>query len=141
MDHVDAPRADERGIQPVEVVRRHEEHALLSGGDAVERVEKPRKRDEALAASILGRRVALHRETLRPQAESTFEAVLAGYVAGRGGVSDLLMAEQEALEVSLRELQARRDFAVAWSDLHALVGGPVTANEEPMAQRDEEATP
>lgn len=88
-----------------------------------------------------GRRVALHRETLRPQAESTFEAVLAGYVAGRGGVSDLLMAEQEALEVGLRELQARRDFAVAWSDLQALVGGPVTANEEPMAQRDEEATP
>lgn len=55
---VHAARAAQRGIQPLDVVRRREQQAALGGRDAVERVEQARERERApvIGRLRLGRR-------------------------------------------------------------------------------------
>jgi outer membrane protein TolC len=69
------------------------------------------------------RRLALHRDSLRPRAEESLELVLAAYRAGEAGVLDLIDAERALLEHERAYWRACRDQLVGEARLAALLGG------------------
>ena len=73
------------------------------------------------------RRVRLYRDTLIPQAETTWLAVLGDYETGRATVTGALMAFQELLELRLSLVEAQADHARSWVRLESAVGRPVRA--------------
>jgi outer membrane protein TolC len=76
------------------------------------------------------RQVRLYRDTLRPQAESAYGAVLGGYQTGTSGIASVLMAQKDLLEIELAERRARARHAIAWATLEEIVGRPVRAKEK-----------
>ena len=78
---------------------------------------------DALAQATLNRReIALLRETLIPQAETTLQATLSAYSTGRVGFLDLLDSERTLfnLQTSLEEASAR--WLVSLARLERAVG-------------------
>ena len=76
------------------------------------------------------RRIDLYRNTLIPQAETTFQSVLGGYQSGRSTVASALLAQKELLELQLKLARSRAHHARAWAVLEAVVGHPVEATEQ-----------
>jgi len=79
------------------------------------------------------RRIDLYRNTLIPQAETTFQSVLGSYQSGRSTVASALLAQKELLELQLELARSRSHHARAWAVLEAVVGHPV----EPTAQGEQ----
>jgi len=79
------------------------------------------------------RRIDLYRNTLIPQAETTFQSVLGGYQSGRSTVASALLAQKALLELQLELASSRAHHARAWAVLEAVVGHPV----EPMEQGEQ----
>ncbi len=78
------------------------------------------------------RRIDLYRNTLIPQAETTFQSVLGGYQSGRSTVASALLAQRDLLELRLELARNRARHARAWAVLEAVVGREVNsaADEE-----------
>ena len=76
------------------------------------------------------RRIDLYRNTLIPQAETTFQSVLGGYQSGRSTVASALLAQKELLELQLVLARSRADHARAWAVLEAVVGRSVEPTEQ-----------
>jgi outer membrane protein TolC len=76
------------------------------------------------------RRIALYERTLVPQAESTYQAVLGSYQAGRSTVAAILLAQRDLLELQLDLAKARADHAQAWTSLEYIVGAELEASGE-----------
>jgi len=76
------------------------------------------------------RRIDLYRNTLIPQAETTFQSVLGGYQSGRSTVASALLAQKELLELQLELARSRAHHARAWAVLEAVVGHPVQPTEQ-----------
>jgi outer membrane protein TolC len=94
--------------------------------------------DAQLAAALSAvrgaqRRINLYRNTLIPQAETTFQSVLGGYQSGRSTVASALLAQKALLELQLELARSRAHHARAWAVLEAVVGHPV----EPMEQGEQ----
>ena len=77
------------------------------------------------------RRIGLVRDTLLPQAEATYDSLLAAYATGRGTVAQVLMAQRDLLDLRVDLEQARAGHARAWARLNEAVGTPVPAEESP----------
>ena len=76
------------------------------------------------------RRIDLYRNTLIPQAETTFQSVLGGYQSGRSTVASALLAQRDLLELQLELARNRARHARAWAVLEAVVGRKVTTQEK-----------
>jgi outer membrane protein TolC len=76
------------------------------------------------------RRIDLYRNTLIPQAETTFQSVLGGYQSGRSTVASALLAQKELLELQLELARSRAHHARAWAVLEAVVGHPVEPTDQ-----------
>ncbi len=76
------------------------------------------------------RRIDLYRDTLIPQAETTFQSVLGGYQSGRSTVASALLAQRDLLELQLELARSRAKHARAWAVLEAVVGRSVTPKEQ-----------
>lgn len=73
-------------------------------------------------------RVERYTGTLIPQTQALYETVVAAYEVGRGGVSEVLLALEEQLELRLELAEARAAHAGAWAELESLVGTPLDEN-------------
>lgn len=67
-------------------------------------------------------RIARYSGTLLPQADALYETVVGAYEVGRAGVSEVLLALEEQLELRLELAEARAEHAVAWAELDELTG-------------------
>lgn len=90
--------------------------------------------DAHLAAALSAvrdaqRRIDLYRDTLIPQAETTFRSVLGGYQSGRSTVAAALLAQRDLLELQLDLAANRARHARAWAVLEAVVGRTVLPAE------------
>lgn len=91
---------------------------------------------EAAISAVRGaqRRIELYRNTLIPQAETTFQSVLGSYQSGRSTVAAALLAQRDLLELQLELARSRARHARAWAVLEAVVGRgvePRTNGEQP----------
>jgi len=91
--------------------------------------------DAQLAAAMSAvrgaqRRIELYRNTLIPQAETTFQSVLGGYQSGRSTVASALLAQKDLLELQLELARSRAHHARAWAVLEAVVGHPVEPTDQ-----------
>lgn len=68
------------------------------------------------------RRILLNKNTLVPQAESTFQAVLGGYQTGRSTVASVIIAQRDLIELQLEHARARAEHAKTWALLEFIVG-------------------
>jgi outer membrane protein TolC len=73
------------------------------------------------------RRIDLYRNTLIPQAETTFQSVLGGYQSGRSTVAAALLAQRDLLELQLDLARSRARHARAWAVLESVVGRSVAS--------------
>lgn len=82
------------------------------------------------------RRLALYRDELQPQAESTMASVQSAYSAGiaESGVIDVLESADTILAFELERERAYRDLHLAAAQLEYLMGGPWSGDgaSEPM---------
>jgi len=69
-------------------------------------------------------RVARYADALIPRAEALYETVVAAYEVGRAGVSEVLLALEDELELRLELADARAHHAIAWADLDRLTLRP-----------------
>jgi outer membrane protein TolC len=78
------------------------------------------------------RRLNLLDSTLLPQAQQTYEALLASYASGsmEADVLDLLSSVQMLLDFELEKAQVKRDLQVAAAELEMLMGGPWASEAE-----------
>lgn len=76
------------------------------------------------------RRIDLYRNTLIPQAETTFQSVLGSYQSGRSTVASTLLVQRELLELQLELARSRAHHARAWAVLEAVVGHVVKPTEQ-----------
>jgi outer membrane protein TolC len=86
--------------------------------------------EEALSAvRDAQRKIELYRDTLIPQAETTFQSVLGGYQSGRSTVAAALLAQRDLLELQLDLARSRARHARAWAVLESVVGRSVVPEE------------
>lgn len=108
---------------------RHSIEAARAEAEAF-RLEKDSATDRALAelSEALARvrdavrRVALYRDALLPQAESTYASVLGSYTVGRGTVAQTLLAQRDLLELRVELAVARANYAQSWARLEEVTG-------------------
>lgn len=79
---------------------------------------------EAWAAEIddTARRIAFTRDTLLPQATSTYDALLGTYASGRGSVAQVMLAQQDLLALRVALEAAVAAHAQAWAALDEICG-------------------
>ncbi len=90
--------------------------------------EASQRQSEAMVAAALSnlrdaqRRINLNKNTLVPQAESTFQAVLGGYQTGRSTVAAVIIAQRDLIQLQLEHARARAEHAKTWAFLEFIVG-------------------
>jgi outer membrane protein TolC len=79
---------------------------------------------DATAARVRdsARRVQLVEQTLLPQAQSAYEAVLGEYAVGRAQVSQTLLAQRDLLDLAVDGVVAQADHQMQWARLTSLTG-------------------
>ncbi len=77
------------------------------------------------------RRVRLFRDTLLPQALTTYESVIGAYAVGEATVAASLIAQRDLLELSIGLMRARAEHGRGWARLERVVGRRVDATLEP----------
>lgn len=108
---------------------RAEGAAHLADRDAALYAADARLQSGVSAVRDAQRRIELYRNTLIPQAETTFQSVLGGYQSGRSTVASALLAQRDLLELQLVLARSRAEHARAWALLESVVGRAVTASE------------
>ena len=68
------------------------------------------------------RRADLVEQTLLPQAQAAYEAVLGEYAVGRAQVSQTLLAQRDLLELAVEHVEAQADHQMQWARLTSLTG-------------------
>ena len=109
---------------------RAEAAAHRADGDAARRAADAQLAGALAAVRDAQRRIKLYRDTLIPQAETTFQSVLGGYQSGRSTVASALLAQRELLELQLELARSRSHHARAWAVLEAVVGRAVEPAEQ-----------
>jgi outer membrane protein TolC len=74
-----------------------------------------RLRDSARRADVV-------EQTLLPQAQAAYEAVLGEYAVGRAQVSQTLLAQRDLLELAIEHVEAQADHQMQWARLTSLTG-------------------
>jgi len=74
------------------------------------------------------RRVRLYRDTLLPQAQTTYESVMGAYAVGRATVASTLLAQRDLLELALGLMRSRAEHGRGWARLERVVGRRVEAS-------------
>lgn len=79
---------------------------------------------DATAARVRNsaRRVELVEQTLLPQAQAAYEAVLGEYAVGRAQVSQTLLAQRDLLDLAIERVSAMADHQMQWARLTSLTG-------------------
>lgn len=104
---------------------------------AASRADRDRAEDAALAELEQAlsdvrdshRRVRLYRDTLIPQAQTTYESVMGGYAVGRATVAATLLAQRDLLELALGLMRSRAEHGRGWARLERVVGRRVEARQ------------
>lgn len=73
------------------------------------------------------RRVRLYRDTLLPQAQTTYESVMGAFAVGRATVAATLLAQRDLLELALGLMRSRAEHGRGWARLERVVGRRVEA--------------
>ena len=68
------------------------------------------------------RRVELVEQTLLPQAQASYEAVLGEYAVGRAQVSQTLLAQRDLLDLAVERVVAQANHRMQWARLTSLTG-------------------
>lgn len=105
---------------------------------AASRADRDRAEDAALAELEQSlsdvrdshRRVRLYRDTLLPQAQTTYESVMGAYAVGRSTVAATLLAQRDLLELALGLMRARAEHGRGWARLERVVGRQVEVRPE-----------
>ncbi len=105
---VAAERRMEESVRSRRVARELELQAAVDATSA-------RVRDSA-------RRVRLIEQTLLPQAQAAYEAVLGEYAVGRAQVSQTLLAQRDLLELAVERVAAQAEHELQWARLTSLSG-------------------
>ena len=71
------------------------------------------------------RRVRTYESTLIPQAQATFESVLASYAVGRASVAELVLAEKQLVELRAGVFEAKADYGTHVAMLERAIGRPM----------------
>lgn len=71
------------------------------------------------------RRIELIEQTLIPQAETSYAAVVGGYQTGATALANVLLAQKSLLELHIELIGERAEHARAWAHLEDVVGRPV----------------
>jgi outer membrane protein TolC len=98
-------------------------------GDAARQAANANLEAAMSAVRDAQRRIDLYRNTLIPQAETTFQSVLGGYQSGRSTIASALLAQRDLLELRLDLARSRARHARAWAVLEAVVGRTVEPTE------------
>lgn len=77
--------------------------------------------------------VALYRDQLVPLSAEYLEATIADYQSGSGAFSNVITAEQSALNTKLALARARADFVRRMAELERWIGGPFNASAKPIS--------
>lgn len=79
---------------------------------------------EATAARVRNsaRRVRLVEQTLLPQAQAAYEAVLGEYAVGRAQVAQTLLAQRDLLDLAVDRVAAQAEHQMQWARLTSLTG-------------------
>lgn len=106
-----------------------------ASANEAEREARERAAESAVEAALADvrdslRRIHLYEDTLVPQAETTFQAVLGSYQTGRSNIAAVILAQRDLLELQLQEVTARAEHATAWSQLELIVGRPLDISEK-----------
>lgn len=72
-------------------------------------------------------RIRLYEGTLLPQTDALHASVSAAYEVGRSGVSEILLALEDELELRLELARVRTEHALAWAELERLTGRTLEA--------------
>lgn len=97
---------------------------------------------QALVRVKASKRLAeLYRDTLRPQAESTFRSASAAYQSDRTDFLNLLEAENAWLDIDLAYYNALADFDQRFVELELAVGAPLARGAAPAPQSALEVRP
>jgi outer membrane protein TolC len=83
----------------------------------------------------------LYRDTLRPQAESTFRSASAAYQSDRTDFLNLLEAENAWLDIDLAYYNALAEFEQRFAELELAVGAPIGRRAAQAPQSASEVTP
>ena len=73
------------------------------------------------------RRIELYQKTLVPQAQTTFQAVLGGYQAGRTTVATVILAQRDLIDLQVEYAGARAEYAKSWAALEFVAGTQLEA--------------
>lgn len=84
------------------------------------------------------RRAQLYRNTLVPQARSTYESVLGTLAVGEGSIAQALLAERDLLDLRVELLRARADHARAHARLEEVTGREVALRPGPGEKVDDD---
>lgn len=76
------------------------------------------------------RRSKLYRDTLLPQAQTAYEAILGTYHTGHSGLADLFKSHGHILDLRLQRVRAMAAHAIAWARLEDIVGRPVGVQKD-----------
>lgn len=88
--------------------------------------------ENALAhVSDTARRIELYTNTLIPQAETVYEAVVSAYQTSNSTLAAVLLAHRDLLELRTLLIEAQTDQATAWAHLEHVVGRPVPPEVKP----------
>jgi len=97
---------------------------------------------QALVRAKASKQLAeLYRDTLRPQAESTFRSASAAYQSDRTDFLNLLEAENAWLDIDLAYYNALADFDQRFVELELAVGAPIRRGAAPAPHSASEVTP
>lgn len=108
---------------------RAESAAHMADRDAAQNAAEAALEEALSRVRDAQRRIELYRDTLIPQAETTFQSVLGGYQTGRSTVAAALLAQRDLLELQLDLARSRARHARAWAVLEAVVGRSVAPGD------------
>jgi len=108
-----------------ESAKAHQSEMLAHRADGRAARDKALARLQGILSNLRDakRRIDLYRSTLVPQAESVLDSVLGIYITGPGNIASTLLAQRDLLELRVRLIGARADFAKAWVELEQIAGG------------------
>ncbi|MEZ4321806.1 MAG: TolC family protein [Myxococcota bacterium] len=101
---------------------RHLEESLQSRRQAREDELQAAVDGAAARVGDSARRVRWVEQTLLPQAQAAYEAVLGEYAVGRAPVSQTLLAQRDLLDLAVDRVAARADHQMQWARLTSLTG-------------------
>ncbi len=90
-------------------------------------------RQAAIKVSSAQKRMAIYRDSLKPQAESTFQAAAAAYQNDRADFLNLLDSQNMLLDVQDSYFKSEAELDAALAELERAIGAPLPTTPQPAA--------